>query len=102
MALSNLSHLIEQVRRVSDIYTTANGIMRDRDWYLLKIGEEFGELTQAYLRCTSRARQVDIENVHTALENEASDLLCHLLLFADINDLDLEAAIRRKWLSYLE
>lgn len=102
MALPNFPHLIEQVRQVSDIYTTANGIIRDNDWYLLKIGEEFGELTQAYLRSTSRARQVDIENVHANLEDEASDLLCHLLLFADINDLDLEAAIRRKWLSYLK
>ena len=36
------------------------------------------------------------------LEDEAADVLGHILLFAHQNDLDLAAAIKRKWLFSLD
>ena len=36
-----------------------------------------------------------------ALENEAADLLATLLVFARHNNIDLDAALERKWFKYL-
>ena len=44
------------VRRISDIYAGKYGIVRDDDWYLLKLQEELGELTAGHLRLSSRGR----------------------------------------------
>jgi NTP pyrophosphatase (non-canonical NTP hydrolase) len=38
------------------------------------------------------------EELRLDLADEAADVLGHILLFAHRNDLDLSAAIKRKWL----
>lgn len=100
--LANLAALASQV---SDIYAMRHGIERNDDWHVLKLQEELGELTAEWLRCTGRGRPKggadDAEAVRVALENEAADLLATLLVFACHNNIDLDAALERKWFKYL-
>lgn len=98
-----LAQLTAMVSEVSDTYASRNDIARDADWYLLKVQEELGELTAEYLKTTGRGRLkgADAIALREALENETADVLAMLLLFARNNDIDLEAALARKWFQYL-
>lgn len=94
--LAELSH---KVLRISDIYAAEHGIERDRDWALLKLQEELGELTAEHLRLSGRARgQADAQ----ALGDEAADVLGMLLIYCAGAGIDLDQAMRRKWLKWLE
>lgn len=99
----SLVELSDLVAEVSDIYAANNNIARDDEWYVLKLQEELGELTAEYLRSTGRGRLkgLDPDKVRSALEDEAADMLAMLLLFARNNDIDLDAALSRKWFQYL-
>ena len=74
-----LSDLSASVLRISDIYAREHGIERDRDWALLKMQEELGDLA-----------------------DEAADVLGMLLIYCDRAGIDIEDAMRRKWLKWLE
>jgi NTP pyrophosphatase (non-canonical NTP hydrolase) len=94
----NLTDLQADVLRISDIYAREHDIDRDRDWALLKLQEELGELTAEHLRLTQRARgAADAQ----ALADEAADVLGMLLIYCDRAGVDLNAAMQRKWLSWL-
>ncbi len=95
----DLIDLTASVLRISDIYAAEHGIDRDRDWALLKLQEELGELTAEHLRLTGRARGTPDA---TAQADEAADVLGMLLIYCDRAGIDLEAAMRRKWLKWLE
>lgn len=99
----SLGELSELVSEVSDIYASRNSIARDDDWYLLKLQEELGELVAEYLKITSRGRLkgADAATIRQAMEDEAADVLAMLLLFARNNQIDLDAALERKWFQYL-
>ena len=99
----SLSELSELVAQVSDIYVERNALTRDGNWYLLKLQEELGELTAEYLKTTGQARRKGAEEatVREAMADEAADVLGMLLLFARHNDIDLDAALERKWFRYL-
>lgn len=99
----SLGELTELVARVSDIYAERNDIARDDDWYLLKVQEELGELTAEYLKSTGRGRLkgAGADAVRVALEDEAADVLAMLLLFVRSRQIDLDAALTRKWFKYL-
>lgn len=95
----DLKALQADVLRISDIYAEEHGIQRDRDWALLKLQEELGELTAEHLRLSSRARgQADAQK----LADEAADVLGMLLIYCERAGVDLDEAMRRKWLSWLE
>ena len=95
----NLKDLQADVLRISDIYAAEHDIDRDRDWALLKLQEELGELTAEHLRLTSRARgAADAQ----ALADEAADVLGMLLIYCARAGVDLDQAMRRKWLKWLE
>jgi NTP pyrophosphatase (non-canonical NTP hydrolase) len=95
----DLDELRVDVLRISDIYAREHRIDRDRDWALLKLQEELGELTAEHLRMSGRARgAADREK----LGDEAADVLGMLLIYCDQAGVDLENAMRRKWLSWLE
>ncbi|MGU3454744.1 phosphoribosyl-ATP pyrophosphohydrolase [Brevundimonas sp. M1A4_2e] len=94
-----LTDLQADVLRISDIYAREHAIDRDRDWALLKLQEELGELTAEHLRLTQRARgAADAQ----ALADEAADVLGMLLIYCDRAGVDLNAAMQRKWLSWLK
>ena len=94
-----LDQLAADVLRISDIYAAEHGIDRSGDWALLKLQEELGELTAEHLRVSGRARgQPDAQ----AQADEAADVLGMLLIYCDGAGIDLEAAMRRKWLKWLD
>ena len=94
-----LKALQADVLRISDIYAAEHGIDRDHDWALLKLQEELGELTAEHLRLTSRARG---EPNPEALGDEAADVLGMLLIYCARSGVDLDQAMRRKWLRWLK
>jgi NTP pyrophosphatase (non-canonical NTP hydrolase) len=98
-----IPELTELVSQVSDTYASRNDIARDHDWYVLKLQEELGELTAEYLKTTGRGRTkgASPEAIRHAMEDEAADVLATVLLFAAKNQIDLEAALERKWFKYL-
>ncbi|MFN3582475.1 phosphoribosyl-ATP pyrophosphohydrolase [Phenylobacterium sp.] len=89
----------DAAEKISDIYAGKYGIDRDDDWFLLKLQEELGELSQAHLRLSSRGRGEATEQDRA---DEAADVLCMLLLYCRRFGIDPDAAVRKKWLSWLE
>ena len=96
----NLKELADEVEAVSDIYARKHAIDRTDTWFLLKLQEEVGELTQAFLMKTGQARDkgrsaVELDDDFRA---EVADVLCQVLLLARHQGIDLEAAVAEKWL----
>jgi len=98
-----IGELVAAVERVSSGYAARFDITRDADWFLLKLHEELGELTQAHLVRSGRARTKGRtpEQVDAWFAAEVADVLAHVLLLAHHHDLDVEAAVTAKWLQYL-
>jgi NTP pyrophosphatase (non-canonical NTP hydrolase) len=102
-APTELAALTEAVEAISRRYAANFGIARTGDWFVLKVQEELGELTQAYLALTGQSRRQGApETLHAAFEDEVADLLCQLLLLARHHRVDLPTAIGRKWLRWAE
>lgn len=95
----DLKTLQADVLRISDIYAAEHSIDRSGDWALLKVQEELGELTAEHLRMSGRARG---EADAGKLGDEAADVLGMLLIYCDRAGIDIEAAMQRKWLHWLE
>jgi NTP pyrophosphatase (non-canonical NTP hydrolase) len=107
-----LSGLGERVEAVSALYARKFAVERDPDWFMLKLAEEVGELTQAFLVATGRTRPRGEASPSGAvvpgtsladggaspLADEVADVLAHLLLLARSQGVDVDAAVRRKWL----
>lgn len=97
-----LEELTQQVARVSERYAETFGFVRDDDWYVLKLQEEVGELTQSYLKLTGRARGAQpTDALRAAFAAELADVVCHALLAAEHFGVEVTEAIREKWLSKL-
>jgi NTP pyrophosphatase (non-canonical NTP hydrolase) len=77
-----------------------HGIERDATWFLLKLQEEVGELTQAFLMKTGQARDKGRTSAEldAGFRAELADVLCHVLLLARHHGVDLDAAVADKWL----
>lgn len=104
MSGKSLAELTKKVAEVSDTYAQRCSIERDDDWYLIKIGEELGELNAEYLRMTNEGRfdaTRTRDKVQTALSDELAVVFAQILLFAQHNQIDIEAALARKWFKYL-
>lgn len=98
-----MSELADKVETVSQGYVRKIGIERNPDWFILKLQEELGELTQAYMKVKGQARAngKSQDELRQALAEEVADVLCHTLLFAKHNGVDLEKSVKEKWLKYL-
>ncbi|MBU4213652.1 MAG: pyrophosphatase [Actinobacteria bacterium] len=83
-----------QVETISRVYARLHDIERTDDWLVLKLAEEVGELTQAYLAASGRSRR---EPDAGAVAAELADVLAHVLLLAERFDVDLDAALEDKW-----
>jgi NTP pyrophosphatase (non-canonical NTP hydrolase) len=94
-----LKPLMDMFEAASSAYAEKNGIERDADWHVFKLQEEIGELTQVWNRVTGRspAKGRSAEDLKSALADETADLIGHVLLFARDQEIDLAAAIERKW-----
>jgi NTP pyrophosphatase (non-canonical NTP hydrolase) len=97
MELERLRHEVEVV---SDYYAERHNIERTDDWLVLKLNEEVGELTQAYLARVGQAR--DKGRTAAELESdfraELADVLAQVLLLAHRFDVNLAEEVERKWL----
>jgi NTP pyrophosphatase (non-canonical NTP hydrolase) len=98
----DIQKLQDRLEKISVGYGEHLGFDRDPDWFLLKLQEEVGELTQAYLQHTGRSRPkgATAEEIRDAFHQEFADVLCQLLLFAYQHNVDLPAEIENKWLVY--
>jgi NTP pyrophosphatase (non-canonical NTP hydrolase) len=94
-----LDTLQRRFDQASQAYCEGNGIVRDADWFILKLQEEVGELTQAWNKLSGRGRRhgAQADDLRRNLEDEAADVLGHVFLLAEAQGLDLRAAIARKW-----
>ncbi|MEI8411632.1 MULTISPECIES: pyrophosphatase [unclassified Kribbella] len=98
----DITELSERLEKLSVRYGEVLGFERDPDWFLLKLQEEMGELTQAYLQHTGRARAKGStpDQIRAGFHQEFADVFCQLLLFARHHNVDLPAEIDRKWLAH--
>lgn len=99
----DLTELGDQLETVSAGYARTFAIDRDATWFLLKLQEEVGELTQAFLLRAGQARDkghTDAE-LDAMLGEELADVLCHTILMARHHGIDLRTAVAEKWLSRL-
>jgi NTP pyrophosphatase (non-canonical NTP hydrolase) len=96
----DLEELVNEVEAVSEIYARKHAIERTDTWFLLKLHEEVGELTQAFLMKTGQARAKgrSAAELDTDFRAEVADVLCHVLLLARHQGIDIEAAVAEKWL----
>jgi Predicted pyrophosphatase len=99
----DLSIIIKKVIMVSEQYEKNCNVKRDKDWYILKLHEELGELTQNYLSYTFRGRDRNLtrEELKKNISDEVADILGQLLLFANYHDIDIEKSMETKWFGYL-
>jgi len=90
-----------EVETISRVYARLHGIERTDDWAVLKLGEEVGELTRAYLAATGRSRhQGEPAELADALRDEVADVLGMLMIVAHRLGVDLDEAVERKWLRW--
>ena len=101
LPLPELEPFIDRLKAISDRYGRVYGVDRGGDWHLLKVQEEMGELTQAYLAMTGRSRR-DAENARHEVAMEMVDVICMVMLMARAEGIDLNAAIAEKWLKWEE
>jgi NTP pyrophosphatase (non-canonical NTP hydrolase) len=97
--------LCEKVLQVYDRYAEENDIPVKEDYAVLKLVEEVGELAQAVIiqRGMCRAeKRVTPKVAKAAVAAELSDILGLTILCADRLGVDLQGAIRDKWLQFLE
>ena len=97
--MQHLVRLAGQFEQASQRYAAANGITRNDDWFILKLQEELGELTQVWMKLTDRGRRRGLgeAELREAMADETADLLGHILRFAQANGINLAPAIVRKW-----
>lgn len=95
-----INDLVKKVEAVSRNYSKQYKIKRSSSWFMLKLQEEMGELTQSYLVMTGEARQKNKskEQIRKEFEDELADVFCHVLLLARSNTVDIEKAVDKKWL----
>ena len=98
----DLSQWSDEVEEISQQYAERFGVQRTSPWFLLKLQEEVGELTQAYLQSTGQGRDKGRTSaeLESDVEAEVADVLVMLLLFARHHGVDVEAALDRKWVAY--
>jgi len=94
--------LIEKIDTVSKLYSKKFHIHREANWYMLKLQEEVGELTQSYLSMSGRGRTKDKkpQQLKKEFAQELADVFCHVLLLAKSNAVDIEKAVEDKWFKW--
>ena len=99
------TELVKKVLAVYDRYAEENDIPVNEDYAILKLVEEVGEFSQAVIiqRGMCRAeKRVPPKAAQKAVAAELSDILGLTILCADRMGVDLQGAIREKWLHFLD
>ncbi|MEO0390594.1 MAG: phosphoribosyl-ATP pyrophosphohydrolase [Pseudomonadota bacterium] len=95
--MTELPKLMGQAVETLDIYAEAFDTPRDAQWLLMKLTEELGEMTGAWMQLHGQSRGTATAQ---ELADEAADVLGFLLAFAAREGIDLEAAFQAKWGKY--
>lgn len=100
----DINTISNEVEKVSKLYAGKFGINRDANWFILKLQEELGELIQSYLMMVGQAKTKGKtqEEMEQSFKEEMADVLSHVLLLAKYHNIDLEAEVNRKWLSWIK
>ena len=101
---TQIDYLTAKAREVMEDYKIHYPEVRmDHDYLPLKITEEWGECMQAYLMLTDRGRQKENnkDDIRASLADECADVFGYLLLFADREGIDLDAALTKKWFAHI-
>ena len=95
----DIKQLTSEVEQVSQIYAEKFDIERDATWFILKLQEEVGELIQAYLMLSGKARTKgkSLEEIRAEFHKEVADVFCQTLLLAQFFNVDVENEVREKW-----
>ncbi len=97
--MHNLPQLADKFRTASMAYCARNNIEFTDDWILMKLQEEVGELFQAWLMKTGRAR--DKGHTKQVLEEqlaaETADALGMIMVFISSQNIDINKYIEKKW-----
>lgn len=99
-----LRQWVDQVDEVSAGYGEYYGVERTPEWVLLKLTEEVGELTQAWLALSGQGRDrgKSTEQLRADLEGELADALAMVLVMSRRVGVDVEEALERKWLPWAD
>ena len=90
------------ILKVAELYGERFGVTIDQDFALLKLFEEVGEYAQAVLvhRKKSKPEKHVSENESKKLvANELADIIGLAIMNANLFEIDLENAIKEKWLN---
>ncbi|PFG67732.1 hypothetical protein B0O41_2553 [Propionibacteriaceae bacterium ES.041] len=95
-----MSEWTDRLELISDGYAEVYGIDRSPEWMLLKLTEELGELSQAWLVASGqgRDRNQSPEQARDTLAAECADVVAMALLTARRMGVDIEASMTEKWL----
>ncbi|MFY0622318.1 MAG: hypothetical protein JXQ89_11540 [Pelagimonas sp.] len=94
----SIAEMTQMSVRVAELYSQHFGAPRDARFALMKLSEEMGELTGAWLQLHGQSRGA--ANTQD-LENELADVLGFLLVLAHREGIDPAQALSRKWGKYL-
>ena len=96
-----LDELRAAVRKRATDYAEAFGIRVDREFATMKLFEEAGEVAEAVLTLHGQSRptkEAPEERMKERLAEELADVIAMAVLNADLHHVDLESALRRKWI----
>jgi NTP pyrophosphatase (non-canonical NTP hydrolase) len=96
----SISTLMDQLEAASESYARRYNFDRSDDWLMMKLLEEIGELVQANNRLTGRSRikePLTAEDLKHSLADELADSFGMIVVLARRHNVDLAAAIERKW-----
>ncbi|MFH0739637.1 MAG: hypothetical protein V1819_00785 [bacterium] len=97
-----LKEIQKQVAQVFLEHLEKDKIALNDDYLILKIGEEVGELMQAYLVYKKRCRPekyLSDEEAKKGFAKELADVIGLVFAIATVMDIDLDQAIIKKWIS---
>lgn len=95
--------LSDKIQKVAEVYSNDFDVKYDADWFVMKLQEELGEMTQQHLILTNRTRRKseDPQLSKEVLAEEIADVFCYSILLANELDIDLEKAVEKKWFKFL-
>ncbi len=88
---------------IARIYEKKYSIKVDEEFILLKLMEEVGELAEAVLTLNGKSRpekKISKKEAKKKLAHELADVVGIVMVCGDVYGVDLEKAIKEKWLKW--
>ena len=101
--IENLVALTQRLEALAKRYGRVHNVPQDGDWLVLKLSEEMGEVSRAWLALhgrTQHGKGLSEAELRQDLAHELADMMCFLIVMAGRNGIDLNQAITEKWLQF--